>query len=68
MKTGSGYKYIIFTVSENFIVKIKFETAVKLGYIAINKSTKTIFVKKTPFTEFSTPIPISQLYPIVKLI
>jgi len=66
MKTG--YKYIIFTVSENFIVKIKIEDALKMGYIAINKSTKTIFVKKTPFTEFSTPIPISQLYPIVKLL
>jgi len=65
MKT---YKYIIFTVSENFVIKIKFETAVKLGYIAFNRSTKAIFIKKTPFTEFSTPIPISQLYPIVKLI
>jgi hypothetical protein len=65
MKT---YKYIIFTISENFVVKIKFEDAVKLGYIAINKTTKAIFVKKTPFTEFSTPVPISQLYPVVKLL
>ena len=65
MKT---YKYIIFTISENFVVKIKFETAVKLGYITVNRSMKTVFVKKTPFTEFSTPVPISQLYPIVKLL
>ena len=62
------YKYIVFSISENFVVKVRFETAVKLGYIAVNKSTKAIFIKKTPFTEFSTPIPISQLYPIVKLI
>ncbi len=67
MKT-LGYKYIIFTISENFIVKIRFEDALKMGYIAINKATKTVFVKKTPFTEFSTPIPISQLYPVVKLL
>jgi hypothetical protein len=66
MKTG--YKYIIFSVSENFVIKIRFEDALKMGYIAINKTTKTIFIKKTPFTEFSTPIPISQLYPIVKLL
>jgi len=66
MKTG--YKYIIFTITENFVIKIKFEDAVKLGYIAVNKNTKTIFIKKTPLTEFSTPIPISQLYPIVKLL
>jgi len=66
MKTG--YKYIVFTISENFIVKIRFETAVKLGYIAVNRTTKTVFIKKTPFAEFSTPVPISQLYPIVKLL
>jgi len=65
MKT---YKYVVFTISENFVIKIKFEDAIRLGYIAINKSMKTIFIKKTPFTEFSTPIPISQLYPIVKLL
>ena len=62
------YKYLIFTVSENFIVKIKIEDAIRLGYIAVNKNTKAIFVKKTPFTEFNTPVPISQLYPIVKLL
>jgi hypothetical protein len=67
MKT-LGYKYIIFTISENFIVKIRFEDAIRLGYIAVNRSMKTIFVKKTPLTEFSTPIPVSQLYPIVKLL
>jgi len=66
MKTG--YKYIVFSISENFVIKIRFEDAIRLGYIAINKNTKAIFIKKTPFTEFSTPIPISQLYPIVKLI
>jgi len=65
MKT---YKYVVFTISENFVVKIKIEDAIRLGYIAINKATKTVFVKKTPFTEFSTPIPISQLYPVVKLL
>jgi len=66
MKTG--YKYVVFTINENFVIKIRIEDAIKLGYIAVNRTTKTVFIKKTPFAEFSTPIPISQLYPIVKLL
>jgi hypothetical protein len=58
-------KYIVFVIADNFVIKIPFEDALKENFIMIKRDRFTlseiVFLRKTPFVEFSMPIPITQL-------
>jgi hypothetical protein len=58
-------RYLVIYITSNFVIRIPYELAIAENYIIIKRDrytlNETILLRKTPFIEFSMPIPLSQL-------
>jgi hypothetical protein len=58
-------RYLVIYITSNFVIKIPYEFAISERYIEVKRDkftmSETVLVRKTPFIEFTMPIPLTQL-------